>query len=395
MQKSHFLNQQDLAIYIHYPFCQSKCPYCDFNSHVSNNINHQAFLEAYKTELNFFAQKIGKTKQISSIFFGGGTPSLMPISLVAGILEEIAKLWQLKPNCEISLEANPTSVESEKFSQLKSIGINRLSLGIQALNNDDLKFLGRTHCQNQALEAINLAKKYFDNFSFDLIYARPNQTLNQWQKELELALSFNSKHLSLYQLTIEKGTAFFGLFTQKKFALPSEDLACDLYKATFEICQKHNMHLYEISNYAKSGFECMHNLAYWQGLNYIGVGAGAHSRFNQDQQNFATANFCEPKKWLQTLQNQQIPWQTTEILTPKKQLEELLLMGLRLSEGIKKTSLEQIYGKNFAEIFSSPALNKLIIQGLISIDAKYIKINHQYYLLTNEIIAKVCLAIIE
>lgn len=388
-------NNKDLAVYIHYPFCQSKCPYCDFNSHVSNSINHQEFLEAYKTELNFFAQKIDKTQKISSIFFGGGTPSLMPISLVAGILEQINKLWQLKPNCEISLEANPTSVESEKFSQLKNIGINRLSLGIQALNGDDLKFLGRTHCQNQAFEAINLAKKYFDNFSFDLIYARPNQTLKQWQKELELALSFNSKHLSLYQLTIEKGTAFFGLFLQKKITLPNEDLACELYQATFDICQKHNMHLYEISNYAKQGFECKHNLAYWRGFDYIGIGAGAHSRFSQDQQNFATANFCEPKKWLQTLQNQQMPWQTTEILTTKKRLEELLLMGLRLSEGVKKTSLEKIYGKSFDEIFLPQVLKKLISQGLISIDANHIKINSQHYLLTNEIITKICLAIID
>ncbi len=383
----------DLAVYIHYPFCQSKCPYCDFNSHVSNSINHQEFLEAYKTELNFFAQKIDKSKQISSIFFGGGTPSLMPISLVAGILEQISKLWQLKPNCEITLEANPTSVEAEKFSQLRNTGINRLSLGIQALNADDLKFLGRTHCQNQAFEAIDLAKKHFDNFSFDLIYARPNQTLKQWQKELELALSFNSNHLSLYQLTIEKGTAFFGLFLQKKIILPNEDLACELYQATFEICQKHNMHLYEISNYAKLGFECKHNLAYWQGIDYIGIGAGAHSRFYQDQKNFATANFCEPKKWLQTLQNKQMPWQTTEILTVKKRLEELLLMGLRLSEGIKKTSLEKIYGKSFDKIFTSQALHKLINQGFIVVDCNHIKINNQHYLLANEIITKMCLAL--
>ena len=389
------INQQDLAIYIHYPFCQSKCPYCDFNSHVSNSIDHQAFLKAYQDELKLFAQKINKTKKISSIFFGGGTPSLMPIGLISGILQQIKELWELKNDCEISLEANPTSVEAEKFSQLAGLGINRLSLGIQALNQADLNFLGRTHCVNQAIDAINLAKKYFDNFSFDLIYARPNQTSKQWQEELNLALSFNSKHLSLYQLTIEKGTAFFQLFQQKKFTLPDEELACELYQITKEICQQHSFYLYEISNYAKKGFYCKHNLAYWQGLDYIGVGAGAHSRFSQNNKNFATANFCQPQKWLQTIQNNQIPWQTTEELTAKKRLEELLLMGLRLDCGVEKTSLEQVVNKQFVQIFSTSAIKKLLQQELIIINEKYLAINEKYQLLTNEIIAKICLAIKE
>jgi putative oxygen-independent coproporphyrinogen III oxidase len=386
------INQQDLAIYIHYPFCQSKCPYCDFNSHVASNINYDLFLQAYKKELKFFAQKINK--KISSIFFGGGTPSLMPINLVAGILEQIKELWQLKEDCEINLEANPTSVEAEKFSQLANIGINRLSLGIQALNLDDLKFLGRTHCVNQAIDAINLARKYFHNFSFDLIYARPNQTAKQWQEELKLALSFDSKHLSLYQLTIEKGTPFFTLFQQKQFTLPSEERACELYQITSDICLQHSFHLYEISNYAKQNFTCKHNLAYWQGLDYIGIGAGAHSRFSQNNKTFATANFCQPQKWLQTLENNQIPWQTNEELNSKKRLEELLLMGLRLSCGIEKTSLEHIYQKNFQQIFATSTLQKLLQQELIIINDKYLSINPQHRLLTNQIITKLCLAIL-
>jgi len=214
---------QNFAIYIHYLFCKSKCPYCDFNSHVTNkNIDYNRFLKAYEQELDFFANNI-ENKVVTSIFFGGGTPSLMPISLVAEILNKISQLWKIADGCEITLEANPTSAERQKFQDLKKIGINRLSLGIQALNNDDLRFLGREHSSQEAIKTIEFTKKIFDNFSFDLIYARSKQTLKQWEEELNKALKFQSHHLSLYQLTIEKGTRFYSDFQQKKFDLPNEN----------------------------------------------------------------------------------------------------------------------------------------------------------------------------
>jgi len=374
-----------LAIYIHYPFCKAKCPYCDFNSHVRTHIDHQAFLVGYQQELQFFANNIGTNHTITSIFFGGGTPSLMPIFLVDGILQQIQKIWQLASDCEITLEANPTSCEAEKFAQLASIGINRLSLGIQAINQNDLQFLGREHSVQEAMQAISDAARYFNNFSFDLIYARPEQTLQSWQQELEFALGFCSKHLSLYQLTIEKGTPFFSAFNNKKFTLPGEELSADLYQLTSDICLKNGLSAYEISNYAKDGYACKHNLAYWQGQDYIGIGAGAHSRFHQNQQRFATANFCQPEKWLQTVQNNSA-WQHCETIDTKSQIEELLLTGLRLKKGVAIKQLESIAKKDISNIFDRHSLLKLQKQQLISIDECFIAINKT--LLTNQIIYK-------
>ncbi|MBM3580252.1 MAG: radical SAM family heme chaperone HemW, partial [Alphaproteobacteria bacterium] len=266
-----------LSLYIHYPFCKSKCPYCDFNSHVRESVDHTKFLRAYEKELEFFSGKIGKRK-ITTIFFGGGTPSLMPIFLVEGILKKISELWEVSKDCEISLEANPTSSEASGFRALRDIGINRLSLGIQALNDEDLKFLGREHNTGEAIKTIETAAKIFDNFSFDLIYARPEQRLVDWSHELAQALSFGSKHLSLYQLTIEKGTKFFAEFQKKKFLMPEENLAAEFYEITNEITSGAGLELYEISNYTQKNFECRHNLAYWRSEDYLGIGAGAHSR---------------------------------------------------------------------------------------------------------------------
>lgn len=249
---------KQLSIYIHYPFCKAKCPYCDFNSHVQSEINHQDFLECYNLELEFFAKKIGKRK-ITSIFFGGGTPSLMPSFLVAGILEKISNLWIIANDCEITLEANPTSVESQKFKDFKELGINRLSLGIQAFNGEDLKFLGRQHSLQESIAAIELAKKFFNNFSFDLIYARPKQKIEDWRKELMQALEFSTNHLSLYQLTIEKGTQFFSDFKRQKFVMPDENLASEFYDVTNETMNGNGFEHYEVSNYAKKNYQSKYN----------------------------------------------------------------------------------------------------------------------------------------
>jgi len=359
------MTNNPISIYIHYPFCKSKCPYCDFNSHVQESIPHSNFLNAYLRELEYFSN-LTNSRQVKSIFFGGGTPSLMPISLVEAILEKIESLWQLAENIEISLEANPTSVEATSFSALKKAGINRLSLGIQSLNDNDLKFLGREHSSKEAKKAINIAQKYFDNFSFDLIYARPNQTSESWRKELEEALAIGSPHLSLYQLTIEKGTKFFGEYRKKKFQLPSDEIQTALYDLTGEISNKYGLELYEVSNYAKKGFECLHNLNYWQYGDYIGIGAGAHGRisFKDNKKHFM--NHHQPEKWLKNVLEKGNAIQQSNFLNEKEILEEILIMGLRTKLGIDGDIFKKFLGKDHLEIFGSKKLESLKMEGLIN-----------------------------
>lgn len=334
-------------------------------------IDHEKFLRAYEKELESFAEKIGKRKVVT-IFFGGGTPSLMPIFLVEGILKKISQLWSIEEDCEISLEANPTSSEASKFKKLRDIGINRLSLGIQALNDKDLKFLGREHSAKEAIETIEVASKVFDNFSFDLIYARPEQDLNDWSEELKRAIDFGTKHLSLYQLTIEKGTKFFSEFRQKKFKMPEENLSAEFYERTNEITSNSGLDLYEISNYSRKGFECRHNLVYWQGGDYLGVGAGAHSRIylEGESQRSAITMFHEPMTWLEK------GVQKIEKISTEELREELILMGLRLKKGTNK------------ELFDPKKLQSLENQGLIEVSKDHVRITDQSRLLTNSIIEK-------
>ncbi len=379
-----------LSIYIHYPFCKAKCPYCDFNSHVKDGVNHQRFLRAYEIELENFAQKVGRRK-VTTIFFGGGTPSLMPIFLVEGILQKIAQLFVMDENCEISLEANPTSFEASKFKDLRMVGINRLSLGIQALNDGDLKFLGRQHSAKEALETIETAAKIFDNFSFDLIYARPQQSLKSWREELERAISFQTKHLSLYQLTIEKGTRFFGDFQKKKFTMPSQELSAQFYELTDEITSANGFRTYEISNYAKDGFACAHNLTYWRGLDYAGIGAGAHSRiyFENEKNRRAISLLCEPSAWLNKVESDGIAIQKIEEITQDELLEELILMGLRLEEGIDEKYFYPHFSKKFREIFDYKKLEKMQDDGLIILSENIIKITAQKRILSDAIIRKI------
>ncbi len=380
-----------LSIYIHYPFCKSKCPYCDFNSHVRKQINHQDFLRAYEKELDFFAAKIGKRK-VNTIFFGGGTPSLMPISLVEGILKKITNLWQVTDDCEISLEANPTSFEASKFQDLKKVGINRLSIGIQALNDQDLKFLGREHSSSEAISTIKTAAKIFNNFSFDLIYARPNQSLKSWEEELKQAIEFGTKHLSLYQLTIEKGTKFYSQFLRKEFEIPDENLAADFYDLTNQITSEAGFKLYEISNYSKKTFECRHNLTYWQGGDYLGIGAGAHSRiyFEKEKERSAITMLSEPNSWLKKVEDFGAGIQKLEKISQQELLEELILSGLRLFDGIDNSVFQKHFGKNISEIFNLSKLQKLTNQDLLVLGDDSIKIPAQARLLTNSIISKVC-----
>lgn len=380
-----------VAIYVHYPFCLAKCPYCDFNSHVQSGVDNERFLRAYERELDFFREKIGKQK-VGTIFFGGGTPSLMPIFLVEGILKKIAQLFDVCENVEITLEANPTSFESKKFKDLRSVGINRLSLGIQSLHDEDLKFLGREHSASEAISAIEEARNIFDNFSFDLIYARPKQKLNDWEKELKRAIDFGTSHLSLYQLTIEKGTKFYSSFNKGEFVMPENELAADFYELTNEIALKNGFLNYEISNYAKEGKECKHNLAYWQGIDYVGIGAGAHGRvyFEGDKNRKAIMMTHKPQNWLELVEEKGAGIQTNSDLDKKDVLEELVLTALRTRVGLTLEVLRKHFeGLEFEDLFDLSGLEKLKKQGLVEVGEDFVRISENFRVLSNGVIEKV------
>lgn len=317
---------QPLAIYVHYPFCKSKCPYCDFNSHVRESVDDAAFEAAYMRELEHFAALIAP-REITSIFFGGGTPSLMPARLVEAIITKISTLWSLADDCEITLEANPTSVEAEKFSAFRAAGVNRVSIGVQSFDAAELQFLGREHSANEARHAIELAAKTFPRYSFDLIYALTSQTMSGWEKCLQDALKLTRGHISLYQLTIEPATNFY----HRKVQIPPDDIAADFYELTQDICEAHNLPAYETSNHASAGQESAHNLTYWRYGEYLGIGAGAHGRINSH----ASAIVKSPEKWLELVEKNGNGLEVWQKLSTAEQEEERIMMGLRLSEGIE------------------------------------------------------------
>lgn len=333
------------GLYIHWPFCLSKCPYCDFNSHVRHTALDEArFVRAYEREIETIAARVpGRT--ISTVFFGGGTPSLMQPSSLAAILDAAGKYWAIAPDVEVTLEANPTSVEAERFKGFRAAGVNRVSLGVQALDDASLKELGRLHSAQEALDAIAIARKHFERYSFDLIYARPRQSVEDWTGELKRAIAEAAEHLSLYQLTIEPETPFFGLHAAGKLAVPDEDLARNLYDATQEICAAHGLHAYEISNHARAGAECRHNLVYWRGHEYAGVGPGAHGRLNTGGKRYATATEKKPEAWLMRVEANGHGLIVDETLTGDERADEFLLMGLRLAEGIDPLRYERLAGR--------------------------------------------------
>ena len=315
------MSQSPLSIYIHWPYCLSKCPYCDFNSHVAKTVDHDQWLEAYLKQIDAY-QALINNRPIHSIFFGGGTPSLMEPFVVEKLIEK------LNPqNVEITLEANPTSIEISKLKAFKNAGVNRISMGIQALNNVDLKFLGRTHSAKEALQGLETARSLFDNVSFDLIYARPHQTIDAWSQELRQALSYGTKHLSLYQLTIEDNTPFEIQYKKGRFQLPKDDLSTDLYLLTEKITQEHGLTQYEVSNYAKPSFESKHNLSYWHYQDYLGIGPGAHSRVTIDGEKWGIEQIKSPKTWLETQEEKRYLIDDVWI--------EKIMMGLRLKKGFK------------------------------------------------------------
>lgn len=322
-------NSPAISLYIHWPFCVSKCPYCDFNSHVRETYQEKEWQQALCMELQRIRSWIGQ-RHLKTIFFGGGTPSLMHSQTVCSIINEASKLWQVASDLEITLEANPNSVEVEKFQQLALVGVNRISIGVQSLRQDRLKNLGRKHSVDEAIKAIRTAQSTFKRVSFDLIYATPDQTLDQWQLELEQALAFDTEHLSLYQLTIEPNTAFERLHAQGKLILPIDDLAADMYELTNNLCATQGLHAYEVSNYAKLGAECKHNLTYWRYEEYIGVGPGAHGRLVVDGKRLATKQYRTPERWLKESHRDE---ECIELSIPEQE-QERVLMGLRTTEGI-------------------------------------------------------------
>jgi putative oxygen-independent coproporphyrinogen III oxidase len=338
-------DKQAFGVYIHWPFCLSKCPYCDFNSHVRHAaIDEARFARAFAAEIAMTAER-APGRIVSSIFFGGGTPSLMQPQTVAAVLDGIAQHWTVAADAEITLEANPTSVEATRFRGYRSAGINRVSLGVQALDDRALAELGRTHSAREALDAVAVARANFERFSFDLIYARPGQTPRQWANELERALAAAGEHLSLYQLTIEHDTPFAALQAAGKVKTPDEDTARALYDTTQEICANHGMPAYEISNHARPGAECRHNLIYWRAHEYAGVGPGAHGRLDIDGERRATAAERRPEAWLMRVEAQGHGLVTDEALTRGEMADEFLLMGLRLAEGIDITRYEKLSGR--------------------------------------------------
>jgi len=333
------------AVYVHWPFCLSKCPYCDFNSHVRHGgIDEARFVRAFEREIATTRERVGARK-VTSIFFGGGTPSLMQPSSVQAILTAIDKHWPIASGAEITLEANPTSVEATRFRGYRAAGVNRVSLGVQALDDIALKELGRLHSAQEALDAVAVARSIFDRYSFDLIYARPRQTLGAWTVELKRAIAEAAEHLSLYQLTIEPDTPFFGLHAAGKLAVPDEDLARDLYDLTQVICTDAGLPAYEISNHARPGAECRHNLIYWRGHEYAGIGPGAHGRLNLGGRRYATETERRPESWLMRVEATGTGLIVDDTLTPGECADEYLLMGLRLAEGIEPARYLALCGR--------------------------------------------------
>ena len=333
------------GIYVHWPFCKAKCPYCDFNSHVRHEgVDARSFAKALGTELTWFAARTpGRT--VTSIFFGGGTPSLMPPEAVGHVLDTIASLWSVSADVEITLEANPTSIEAENFRGYRAAGVNRVSVGVQALNDEDLKALGRQHSSEEAIAAFRLAAKIFPRVSFDMIYARPSQTPEQWRAELTRALAEQQGHMSLYQLTIEPGTAYFDLYERGRLVTPTDDRAADLYDLTQELTEKAGLPTYEISNHARPGQESRHNLLYWRYGEYAGVGPGAHSRLADGENRRALIAERHPETWRELVRTQGHGMVSDSVVPPVDQASEYLLMGMRIAEGIDMDRYAALAGR--------------------------------------------------
>jgi oxygen-independent coproporphyrinogen-3 oxidase len=349
------------GVYVHWPFCAAKCPYCDFNSHVRHAPpDQQRYVAAFCREIATAAERTGG-RTVASVFFGGGTPSLMRPQTVGAILEAIAARWRLADDVEVTLEANPSSVEADRFRGYRVAGVNRVSLGVQSLNDGALRFLGRLHDVAQARAAIDIARATFPRLSFDLIYARPGQTVDAWVAELSSALTLACDHISLYQLTIEDGTPFASLHRAGKLVVPGEALAADLFRTTQSVCAAAGFPAYEISNHARPGGECRHNLVYWRYGEYVGVGPGAHGRLVLPDGRYAVATEASPEAWLRRVERRGEGTVVDDLLSPAQAGDEMLLMGLRLAEGIDIERFRRIAGRSL----DGGKLSDLIAHGMV------------------------------
>jgi len=371
------------GIYVHWPYCAAKCPYCDFNSHVRERFSEERWAGAIRAELHAVAELQGEARPIvSSVFFGGGTPSLMSGAAVASVLDNIAARWQIAPDTEITLEANPNSVEQTRFRDYRAAGVNRVSIGVQALDAAALKALGRLHGVDEAKAAIGLAAKIFPCSSFDLIYARPQQSLAAWKEELSEALAFGTSHLSLYQLTIEPGTAYATLARQGKLALPDENLSADMFELTGDICASAGLPAYEISNHAKPGEESRHNLIYWRYGDYAGVGPGAHGRLTLSGRRVASETERLPERWLSAVEKDGSSLALSDI-SLKDAAREHLLMGLRLAEGVDVASYRARWGVDL----DHDRISALSASGLIRCDNNRVRTTPSGRLVLNAVIS--------
>lgn len=365
---SHQDNSVKFGIYIHWPFCLSKCPYCDFFSQIKKDVEQETIIKEYLEDLDFYAEKTGD-RVVESIFFGGGTPSLIKPNLIEKIINHIQQKWKCKKDIEISLEANPNSDRKNLFKDLRQAGINRLSLGVQALNDKDLKFLGRTHNLEQAYTAIDEVLQNFDNHSFDLIYARSKQTLSAWQEEIKQAVQFGFKHLSMYQLTIEEGTVFY----KKQVEAAEEDAAREMYLFTNQYLQENGYPQYEVSNYAQSGFPSRHNLLYWQGDDYLGIGKSAHGRLKIGNKFYALTHRRQEEE-----------------ISAHDRAEELIIMGLRLNEGISKEKFYNVCGIKLADFINQKNLSALKAEKLIEETKTHMLATNEGRLVLNKLIEDLC-----
>ncbi len=376
---------EPFGVYVHWPFCESKCPYCDFNSHVRDTVDEDRWCDALLREIETAAESAPK-RSVTSIFFGGGTPSLMPPETVAAVIARIEAVWGLAEMVEVTLEANPTSVEAGKFSALAQAGINRVSLGIQSLDDGVLRFLGRGHSAREAIAAIEVAAELFGRYSFDLIYARPEQRLRDWRRELECALALASSHISLYQLTIEQGTPFHGLLRRGRLAPLEDKPAAEMFLETRQRLHEAGMPAYETSNHASLGAECQHNLLYWRYQDYAGIGPGAHGRLTLDGSKHAVERRRNPERWLEAVERDGHGTRSVEKLNRAERLMELVIMGLRIGEGIPIERFHQVTGQEWTDCLDRDAVSVLIDQGLLEDDPSVIRATEAGHLCLNTVI---------
>ncbi len=371
------------GVYVHWPYCAQKCPYCDFNSHVRERFDDARWAKAIASELAFAKSLDGEARAVESIFFGGGTPSLARGRAVGAVIDEIARLWHLTGDCEITLEANPNSVEQARFRDYRTAGVNRVSVGVQALNDAALKSLGRLHGADEARRAVGLAAEIFPRASFDLIYARPGQAIAEWRRELKEALAFGTEHLSLYQLTIEPGTAYATLARQGKLAIPHDEDAAALFEMTQAMCEAAGLPAYEVSNHARAGAESRHNLIYWRYGDYVGVGPGAHGRLTRGVARIATQAERLPEKWFETVARDGHAIAVSDV-TQEDAAREHLLMALRLAEGLDLRA----YEARWNTALDRGAVAELQAQGMVVRDGSRIAATPSGRLVLNSVIAK-------